>query len=81
MLPKRIYQFGIIYLAALGGLQAIKLVFALSDYVIPSPADLWQTAQAVFNRYLGDVLDTLAVAIVGHLLAIVLPRGWPSSAG
>jgi NitT/TauT family transport system permease protein len=72
MLPKRIYQFVVIYLAALGGLLAIKLVFALSDYVIPSPADLWQTARSVFNRYLGDVLDTLAVAIVGHVLAIVL---------
>lgn len=72
MLPKRIYQFVIIYLAAIGGLQAIKLVFALSDYVIPSPADLWRTAEAVFSRYLGDALNTLAVAIVGHLLAIVL---------
>lgn len=72
MLPKRIYQFVLIYLAALAGLQAIKFVFTLSDYVIPSLEDLWQTAEMVFSRYLVDALNTLAVAIVGHLLAIFL---------
>ncbi|TFG37867.1 MAG: ABC transporter permease subunit [Desulfobacterales bacterium] len=72
MLPKRISQFLIIYFLGLGLLLAVKYGFALSDYVIPGIADMQNTAAAVAAGYLRAVLDTLGVAVIGHLLAIAL---------
>jgi NitT/TauT family transport system permease protein len=72
MLYRRIYQFFIIYFIGLTVLFMIKYVLKLSDYVIPSPLEIWQTGQSVFFRYLINVLDTLSVAILGHILSICL---------
>jgi NitT/TauT family transport system permease protein len=72
MLHRRIYQFLIVYLLGIGLLFAIKLALNLSDYVIPSPAGVWQTGQVEFVRYIGDVLDTFAVAIIGQILSIAM---------
>ena len=72
MLYRRIFQFLLIYLLALGLLFLFKYSLNLSDYVIPGPLEVWHTATLVFNRYLFDGLNTLSVAIVGHLLAIIL---------
>jgi NitT/TauT family transport system permease protein len=72
MLPRRIYQFLIVYLLGIGLLFGIKLTLNLSDYVIPGPAGVWQTGQAEFSRYIGDVLDTFAVAVVGQVLSIAM---------
>lgn len=72
MLPKRITQFLIIYFSGLGLLLAVKYGFGLSDYVIPGITDIQNTAIAVAGGYLHAVLDTLGVAIIGHLLAIAL---------
>lgn len=72
MLHRRIYQFLIVYGLGLTFLFLVKFVLNLSDYVIPSPNEIWRTGANVFFRYLIDVLDTLAVAIVGHILSIGL---------
>jgi NitT/TauT family transport system permease protein len=72
MLPKRITQFLIIYFLGLGLLLAVKYGFGLSDYVIPGFGDIRSTAAAVSAAYLQAVLDTLGVAVIGHLLAIAL---------
>ena len=72
MLHRRIYQFLIVYFLGLMILLALKYVLALSDYVIPSPGEIWETSHRVFGRYLFDVMDTLSVAIIGHLLSIGL---------
>jgi NitT/TauT family transport system permease protein len=40
--------------------------------VIPSPEEVWVTAGQVFMRYLVNVMDTLAVAIIGHVLSIFM---------
>jgi NitT/TauT family transport system permease protein len=72
MLHRRIYQFFIIYFLGLATLFITKFVLNLSDYVIPGPAEIWQTAQSIFPRYLVNVIDTLSVAILGHLLSICL---------
>ncbi len=72
MLHRRIYQFFIIYFLGLATLFIIKFVLNLSDYVIPGPSEIWQTAQSVFLRYIVNVIDTLSVAILGHLLSICL---------
>jgi NitT/TauT family transport system permease protein len=72
MLHRRLYQFFIIYFLGITTLFIIKYVLSLSDYVIPSPFEIWQTAQNVFIRYFLNVLDTLSVAILGHLLSICL---------
>jgi NitT/TauT family transport system permease protein len=47
-------------------------VLSLSDYVIPSPLEIWQTSQSVFVRYIFNVIDTLSIAILGHMLSICL---------
>jgi len=72
MLPKRITQFLIIYFLGLGLLLAVKYGFGLSDYVIPGITDMQSTAATVAGAYLRAVLDTLGVAVIGHLLAIAL---------
>ena len=77
MLSRRIYQFFIIYLLGMAVLFLIKYVLHLSDYVIPSPLEIWQTGRQVFVRYLINVIDTLSVAILGHIVSVL----WGSSAG
>jgi NitT/TauT family transport system permease protein len=72
MLYKRLVQFFTIYGVALGLLFLIKYALQLSDYVIPSPIDVLETAVEVYGRYLVDVLDTLRVTVVGHLFSICL---------
>jgi NitT/TauT family transport system permease protein len=72
MLNRRVYQFLIVYLLGVGLLFGIKLILGLSDYVIPGPAGVWHTGRAEFYRYIKDVLDTFAVAVVGQLISIVM---------
>ena len=72
MLPRRVYQFLIIYALGIGFLLLIKYALGLSEYVIPSPGSIWNTCTEVFGRYLKDVLDTLSVAVIGQILSIVL---------
>ncbi len=75
MLHRRIFQFLIVYLLGIGLLFGIKIVLNLSDYVIPGPTGVWQTGQAEFSRYVGDVLDTFAVAVIGQVLSIMMALG------
>ena len=75
MLHRRVFQFFIVYLLGLGLLFGIKLVLNLSDYVIPGPTGVWLTGQAEFSRYVGDVLDTFAVAVIGQVLSILMALG------
>ena len=72
LLHRRIYQFFIIYVLAVGFLFLIKYAMGLSDYVIPSPGDIWRTGSREFVRYFSDVLNTMTVAIVGQIISIVL---------
>ncbi len=72
LLHRRIYQFFIIYLLAVGFLLLIKYAMGLSDYVIPSPADIWRTGSQEFVRYFSDVINTMTVAIVGQVISILL---------
>ncbi|UCD82252.1 MAG: ABC transporter permease [Desulfobacterales bacterium] len=72
MLARRVYQFFIIYFLGIAILFLIKYVLNLSDYVIPSPLEIWQTAQNVFGRFVFNVIDTISIAILGHLLSICL---------
>jgi NitT/TauT family transport system permease protein len=72
MLHRRLYQFLIIYFSGLALLLVIKYSLNLSDYVIPSPAEIWQTARQFFPIYFTAVINTLAVAILGHILSICL---------
>jgi NitT/TauT family transport system permease protein len=72
MLPRRIYQFLIIYVLGLALLLAIKYGLNLSDYVIPGPASLWHTGIEVFISYFKDVIDTLSVAVIGQVVSVLL---------
>ena len=72
MLHRRIYQFFIIYGLGILVLFVIKYALNLSDYVIPDPQEIWQTGERVFLRYFFNVIDTLSVAIIGHILSICL---------
>ena len=72
MLYRRIYQFFIIYFLGIMTLFMVKYVLNLSDYVIPGPMEIWHTGQSVFTRYFFNVMNTLSVAILGHLLSIGL---------
>jgi NitT/TauT family transport system permease protein len=50
----------------------IKYSLDLSDYVIPSPGEIWQSARQFFLIYFTAVINTLSVAILGHILSICL---------
>jgi NitT/TauT family transport system permease protein len=71
MLLRRIYQFLIIYCAGITLLFLLKYSLQLSDYVIPSPSELWQTGCAEFIRYFKDVTDTLSVAVIGQIISVI----------
>jgi len=71
-LHRRIYQFLIIYFLGLAGLLLIKYSVGLSDYVIPSPGDVWETLGTVWRRYMQDVVNTLLVAVVGQIISVFL---------
>jgi NitT/TauT family transport system permease protein len=72
MLHRRLYQFLIIYCSGLAVLMVIKYSLNLSDYVIPSPGEIWHSARQFFPLYFAAVINTLAVAILGHILSICL---------
>jgi NitT/TauT family transport system permease protein len=72
VLLRRILQFLMIYMIGVSVLLVIKYGLSLSDYVIPGPGAIIQTAREVVRRYLGDVIDTLAVAVIGQLASILL---------
>ena len=72
MLPRRIYQFLIIYFLGLAILLGVKYTLRLSNYVIPDPLLLWLTFQSEALRYFRDVLDTMSIAIIGQVLSICL---------
>jgi NitT/TauT family transport system permease protein len=75
MLPRRIFQFLMVYLLGIGLLFGLKLTLNLSDYVIPGPMEVWHTGQTEFSRYSHDVLDTFAVAVIGQMLSIAMALG------
>ena len=72
MLHRRAYQFLIIYALGLSVLLLLKYLLNLSDYVIPGLPEIWTTGSAISVRYFFDVLDTLGVAIIGHVLSICM---------
>ena len=72
MLHRRLYQFLLIFLLGIALLLGLKYGLRLSDYVIPAPTDIWETACEVFFRYVTDVLSTLKVAVIGQVLSILL---------
>lgn len=72
MLRNRMAQFLLLYLLALAGLLTLKYILGLSDYIIPPPGEILQTAAAVASRYLENVLDTLSIAILGHAISLAL---------
>jgi len=72
MLHRRIYQFLIIYFIGLAALMLVKYTLNLSDYVIPGVTEIWGTCRRYFGWYAIAVLNTLAVAILGHVLSICM---------
>jgi NitT/TauT family transport system permease protein len=75
MLHRRIYQFLIIYFIGLAALILVKYSLNLSDYTIPGVTEIWATCRRYFGLYLMAVLNTLCVAILGHLLSICMATG------
>lgn len=72
MLPRRIFQFFIIYFLFLGGLLILKYSLQLSDYVIPAPAGIFQTLIAEYRLYSLATFNTMTVAIIGQILSIIM---------
>ena len=72
MLHRRVYQFLIIYFIGLTALMLVKYSLNLSDYTIPGITEIWTTCRRYFVLYLLAVLNTLCVAILGHLLSICM---------
>jgi NitT/TauT family transport system permease protein len=61
-----------IYFIGFAGLMLVKYSLDLSDYVIPGFAEIWTACRRYFGLYLLAVLNTLSVAILGHILSICM---------
>jgi NitT/TauT family transport system permease protein len=72
MLYRRIYQFFLIYFIGLIALLLVKYGLNLSDYVMPDIQEIWKTFRTYFSFYLLAMLNTLCVAILGHILSICM---------
>jgi NitT/TauT family transport system permease protein len=72
MFHNRIIQFLILFVCALSFLFAIKWSLQLSDYIIPSFNDILGTTESVYDIYIKDMLESLLIAITGHIIAICL---------
>lgn len=72
MLPKRVFQFFIIYFLFIGGLMALKYSLHLSDYVIPAPLGMLHTLQAEYRQYSLATINTMTVAIIGQIVSVVM---------
>jgi NitT/TauT family transport system permease protein len=72
MLPRRVFQFFIIYFLFLGVLMALKYSLVLSDYVIPSPSGIFHTLIAEYRQYSLATLNTMTVAVIGQILSVVM---------
>jgi len=72
MLLRRIYQFLIIYALGTALLFLLKYALGLSDYVIPGPWDLLLSFKQFSRHYLSQVMNTLAVAVIGQIASILM---------
>jgi len=72
MLHNRIVQFLILYICGIFFLLSIKFSLNLSDYVIPSLNDFFSTGKKVLPIYYKDIFESLIIAIMGHILAIIV---------
>jgi NitT/TauT family transport system permease protein len=61
-----------IYFIGLAVLMLVKYSLNLSDYTIPGVNEIWNTYRRYFGLYLMAVLNTMAVAILGHVLSICM---------
>ena len=69
---QRLLQFLCIYTGFLLFLWAVKYALGLSDYLIPPPAELVRETALQGPDYGLAVLNTFAVSVAGHILAIFL---------
>ncbi len=69
---RRLLQFLVIYASAVSLLWLAKYTAGLSDYLIPPPSEVFNTASANYRPYVLAVLNTTAVAAAGHMAAIML---------
>lgn len=72
MLPRRVFQFFIIYFLFLGGLMLLKYSLELSDYVIPAPAGIFHTLVSEYRHYSLATLNTMTVAVIGQILSVIM---------
>jgi NitT/TauT family transport system permease protein len=72
MLPKRIFQFFILYFLFIGGLILIKYSLNLSDYVIPAPSGMLHTLIAEYRQYSLATMNTMTVAVIGQILSVIM---------
>ena len=72
MYRNRIFQFFVLYSFFLLFIFLLKIILGLSDYIIPSPGEIWQTASQLYIFYFIDTKDTFIVAIIGHMLSIII---------
>lgn len=72
MLPKRVFQFLIIYFLFISGLVILKYSLNLSDYVIPAPSTMLHTLIAEYRQYSFATINTMTVAIIGQILSVIM---------
>jgi NitT/TauT family transport system permease protein len=72
MLPKRVFQFLIIYFLFIGGLIVLKYSLNLSDYVIPSLSGMLHTLTAEYRQYSFATINTMMVAVIGQILSVIM---------
>lgn len=72
MLPKRVFQFFIIYFLFISSLIILKYSLHLSDYVIPAPSAMLHTLIAEYRQYSFATINTMTIAIIGQILSVIM---------
>nr|WP_321468967.1 ABC transporter permease subunit [uncultured Desulfobulbus sp.] len=72
MLPKRIFQFFVIYVLFIAGLMSLKYSLHLSNYVIPAPDALLQTLAGEYRQYSLATINTMTIAVIGQIVSVIM---------
>jgi len=69
---ERLTQFIFIFFSFLALLFSAKYALHISDYVIPSPRELFLELPLVLRPYLAATINTFLVSVAGHLFSTIL---------
>ena len=70
MLHNRFCQFLMLYISGIMFLFGVKVLLGVSNYVIPSLYQIYETTCFISGQYVIETINTMSIAMIGHMIAI-----------